>query len=172
MSQDQLRTILARLGDKLRETVTVRRGVVESVNPLVVVLDAERGTIQSPATVATVAPGMPVWVLRLGAFSLVLGAAGGVETSGSWSNLELPSWGMTGDPYGLTLQLVPPFTPPEGYWFETFALTTTGYTICQTTNTPAPGAPPPERVNVRVIQHGSNSLTALTRIGWRLTRIT
>lgn len=159
----------------------LRWGIITAISPsLTVMMDGETAPRVDVSTISSVSVGsrclMATWNRR----TVVLGVAGGVadgyrliggqlfKAEGSWNVAGgLPPWVITTSPYALTLQLVPPFMPPEGWTFETFTLTSDGFTFCQTGSFDRAT----NRVNVRVTQVGNPSLTALATVGWRLIKI-
>ena len=72
-----------------------------------------------------------------------------------------PAFSTFGSTYARTIDVVLPFTPPAGWIFRWFTLSTTGYTTVErgTTDT-----------QVRVIQVGNNDVDALKNISWELVK--
>lgn len=69
--------------------------------------------------------------------------------------------------YARTVKLSTPYEPPSGWYFKVWAATTSGYTIVTNSSrtTPTDGS-----FNVRHMQVGNNSISALTGIGWELVK--
>lgn len=152
-----------------------RWGQVVSTNPLTVKFD---GAVEAVPVFASLTPvGVDDRVYALFALrrAVIVGAshaentivAGGKRypASGSWP-VSVPSWAIASDPFAATLQLIAPFQPPPGWGFETFPAVSSSYTWVQTGSY----SEATNRLQVRVLQRGSNSLTALSRVGWRLTK--
>ena len=87
------------------------------------------------------------------------------EASGLFRSIPKFSYSQKGDYYVATLRLPAPYIPPDGYYFEAFAASTTGFTFVQTCST----ALVEGTVNCRVLQIASNNTGALGTVGWRLT---
>lgn len=86
------------------------------------------------------------------------------EMSGSTTEFTLAAMtqSATGtDVWRTTGTVTPPFTPPTGWGFNYYALTTSGFTAVSRTND----------TTIRVIQVGASSTSALKRLGWQLVKI-
>jgi hypothetical protein len=104
---------------------------------------------------------------------IVIGGVG-YQASGSWEGPftlvtggtgNIPQQGSSGV-YRDSIILPAPYVPPDGWVFEAFTLASTGITVVQNAATSTSPT-----VVLRVVQVGSGDRTALTRIGWRLTKI-
>ena len=81
--------------------------------------------------------------------------------------LTTPAWASSSPPvYSTTAFLTKPFTPPPGYGFEVYLLTSSGFTFVSTASYGAGTGP----LTIRITQFHSASPPPLT-LGWRLTRI-
>lgn len=152
-----------------------RWGQVVSANPLTVKFD---GAVEAVPVFASLTPvGVDDRVYALFALrrAVIVGAshaentivAGGrrYPASGSWA-VSVSSWAIASDPYAATLQLIAPFVPPEGWAFHCYVLVSSSFTFVDT----AAYSEAQNRVQVRVLQRGNNSLTALSRVGWELVK--
>lgn len=64
--------------------------------------------------------------------------------------------------YAGTITLTMPYTPPPGWTFDVYPLSSSGFTILQASGISG------NKLSVRWIQIGNNDIAALTQIGWRL----
>lgn len=90
------------------------------------------------------------------------------QASGEIKVQRIPGFADFGNVYAATLYLDPPFTPPEGYYFQVFVRESSGFTIVQNSLAKLTNE---GKISARVIQAGSKSDTALESVGWRLLKI-
>lgn len=175
---EALKSRLGSLSDQSRLAPAFRWGLVTGVSPVSVRLDADQSPTVGVSKICRVREGDRVLVLLWNRRAVVLGVAAGGDlgdrvvingveypASGSWP-VSVSSWALASDPFAATLQLIAPFVPPPGWGFETFTAVSSSYTFVQTGSY----SEATNRLQVRVLQRGSNSLTALSRVGWRLTK--
>lgn len=169
---------------QLPSALALSWATVEGVGPLRVRVDAPGGGHLVPGEPFTLVGDLRVSdrvaVGRVGGQLTIVGRSGGVPVlgpneiiidgaayarSGSWG-VSVPSWSVTSDPYAASLQLIPPYVPPEGWAFHCYVLVSSSFTFVDT----AAYSAAQNRVQVRILQRGNNSLTALSRVGWELVK--
>lgn len=89
------------------------------------------------------------------------------RASGAWNSIPSFSFNSyaNNEVHTGTISFPIPYAPPAGYTFETFQLQSGGFSIVQTGNVTS------TKVNVRIIQIKNSSTTALSCVGWRLTKL-
>ena len=84
------------------------------------------------------------------------------QRSGTLASIpRTPAFTAFGSTFARTIDIVLPFTPPNGWMFRWFVWYTKGYTIVERGQT---------ATQIRIIQVGSNDVNALTSIGWELVK--
>ena len=159
--------------DKLAAVASFRWGVVVSTTPPLVRLDADT----DPVIVGTIAPltvGSRVLVLLQNRKNTVIGSAGGdpnlividgtaYQRSGPLASIpRTPAFSTFGSTFARTIDVVLPFTPPAGWIFHWFTLSSSGYTSVERAG---------KETQLRIIQVGSNDVNALSTIGWELVKL-
>lgn len=76
---------------------------------------------------------------------------------------QAPAFTAYGSTYARNVTVTLPYTPPPGCRFRFWSAASTGFTSVEAGTNGVPGT-------VRVIQVGSNDVTALTAIGWELVK--
>ena len=84
------------------------------------------------------------------------------QRSGTLASIpQTPAFTQFGSTYARTITVVLPFTPPDGWVFRWFARYSSGYTTVERGQ---------KEGQLRIIQVGSNDVTALATIGWELVK--
>nr|DAL17220.1 MAG TPA_asm: hypothetical protein [Caudoviricetes sp.] len=138
-----------------------RWGTVTATGSVHVQFDGPGSPVPVASTLAPVSVGDRVLVLVWLRRSVILGVSAARPTSGTITDIPAtPGFAQYGSTYARSVTLTPPFDPPPGYYFHYFTRASSGFTTVEN----AGGN------NVRIIQVGSNSIPALTAIGWQLKK--
>lgn len=166
------------LSDRMGLLPSFRWGQVQAASPVTVLLDGDTAPIVGASSLAMPVVGERVLVMVWSRRATILGASrrGVVDNavvvdgvryqfSGTQS-VAITEWAASSHPVYVASITVPhPYAPPAGWRFEYFALDSGGYTLCQSGAVPAGGT------RVRVVQFFNADPALLTRVGWRLTKI-
>lgn len=153
-----------------------RWGTVEEVGPVRVRMDGDDKAVPvSFIQLVPVAKGDRVSVHIADRARIITGVLGGRENTaviagGRYAlsgSMEPPTFSFTNHApvYAATVPLDAPYIAPDGWGFEVFCLSSSGYTTVSTVNQDR------TRIVARIIQIGSSDTKALNAIGWRLTKI-
>lgn len=172
------------LASRLDGLPQFRWGRIESVNPLSVVLDAETKPIVGVGTITVPIVGARVLVLLWNRRATVLGVARPELTKTATENaivingVEYQACGVQDVPefsfaysahpvHAGTISMPYPYTPPEGWHFQYFAMYTASFTLVQSAQ-----YDDAKKVSlVRVLQFFNGNVGFLSKVGWRLTKI-
>ena len=159
--------------DKLAAVASFRWGVVVSTTPPLVRLDADT----DPVIVGTIVPltvGSRVLVLLQNRKNTVIGSSGGdpnliviggtaYQRSGTITSIpQTPEFTQFGSTFARSIDVVLPFTPPAGWIFRWFTLSSSGYTTIERGGI---------ETQLRIIQVGNSDVNALSTIGWQLIKL-
>lgn len=172
------------LASRLDGLPQFRWGRVESVSPLSVVLDAETKPIVGVGTITVPIVGARVLVLLWNRRATILGVARPEPTKTATENtivvggVEYQACGVQDVPefsfaysahpvHAGTISMPYPYTPPEGWHFQYFAMYTASFTLVQSAQ-----YDDAKKVSlVRVLQFFNGNVGFLSKVGWRLTKI-
>lgn len=146
-----------------------RWGVVQTVDPLSVVLDGESDPITGVSVVMQPIVGDRVLVLLWNRRATVLGVAGTKPTmSGKWyqpsGGWDVVGWGNEQGTWRGTIHMDLPYPLPEGHTVQTSVAVSSGFTFINTSNC-SPGS---KQVELRVMQISNGEHNALEQISWQV----
>lgn len=90
------------------------------------------------------------------------------DATGTINITSTPTLSQYSGTYATTMTVTPPFSAPSGWTFTFSCAQSTGFTVV-TNVSPTPQSD--GKYSVRVIQVGSNSTTALSKLHWQLVKV-
>lgn len=90
------------------------------------------------------------------------------DATGTINITSTPTLTQYSGTYATTMAVTPPFSAPSGWTFTFSCAQSTGFTVVTNTS-PAPQSD--GKYMVRIIQVGSNSTTALSKLHWQLVKV-
>ena len=167
------------------QAATYREALVTKIGPVVEVRffsDTDSTPLTKPPLVADLAVGDMVMCMILGQSLTIVGKYGGTTPPAPPDNtivvggVPYVASGVSGPPpisyvqsyapvYVARGSIPTPYVPPAGYGFDVYTLNTTGYTWVSVYGQSATS------IGLNVLQVGSPTESALSRVGWRLIKL-
>ena len=181
---DYLVSTVSSLSARVELMPAFRWGRVVSLDPLQVVLDGETKPIMGVGTITVPVVDARVLVLLWNRRATVLGVARPEPAKTATENtivvngVEYQACGVQDVPefsfaysahpvHAGTIRMPYPYTPPEGWHFQYFAMYTASFTLVQSAQ-----YDDAKKVSlVRVLQFFNGNVGFLSKVGWRLTKI-